>query len=822
MIVATQARLTLQHRDELIEGSGISPKIAELNFWSVNDPAEVDRILNRNADRRWKHWQHGPGWAVSGVDPTTGEHTWLGCQFKPDTAVQRYENGKPKFKADGSPSLQKYYSANEYPAEPLFLDTGDRNYWPSVLADVSRSIVVSEGSKKAGAGLTIGFPTISVPGVGCGQKLGQLKPRLKQFCKVGRTVVLAFDSDQLIKHQIRRELDRLGRLIAVEGAVVRVAVIPGTVKGLDDHLVEYGPDKTRELLESAIPFEQWRSQHLKDQEFPKKAQAQDQEANKLAQSYYAVEAAIGSRLKLNALSQEIELAGEPILIEELRLKLSLDYNLSIPRQDCCDIVAAIAKKNQYHPVKEYLERVADQHPDAGIDLLDQVAGDLLGAGDPLSKVYLRKWFISAVARVLSPGCKCDTALILQGGQGLGKSSFFRALMPDPGWFSDSMGDIGNKDEVLKSHLAWINEWPELETVFNRRECSQVKAFLSSSFDLVRRPYDRSTQRLKRSNVIVGTTNDDAFLRDPTGSRRFWIVSVNKRIDLAKVEQLRDRLWAAAVHAYRRGEQWWLTPEEQALSTEQNQEFTSTHPWLANISAYVEGLPWVTTNQVLDSIKPDVGQQSKADLMVIADCLRQLEWQQAGRTRIAGKVCRKWLPPNHWEVTDPTPDPTLPTLPTSDLEVGSPSNNVESSLSDQRSNLTNLDQQKIIFSPALDEPEAEEPAQPVQENDKTEGYRKLVGSVGQVGSGQPQQGFEPYQPRTNPPQQRLDHTPAEVGSPPNSAKPPVIVEILGEDSRGRFNPATRRLEVPFRVKLSNGTTAIAFNPEVGLGLAEEVF
>jgi len=270
MVEGRPQTIAPDHWREFIEGSGITPKIAELNFKSVEDPAEVDRLLNRNNDRRWKHWQHGPGWAVSGVDPETGEPSWLGAQFKPDEPVQRYENGQPKFKADGSPDLQKYFSASDYASEPLFLDTGDRNYWPSVLADVSRAVVVTEGSKKAGAGLSIGFSTISVPGVSCGQKLGELKPRLAQFCKVGRTVILAFDSDQMSKPQVRRELDRLGRLIAAEGAVVKVAMLPEDIKGLDDYLVKHGQDKTCELLQAAISLEQWRKEYLKGSESSKK------------------------------------------------------------------------------------------------------------------------------------------------------------------------------------------------------------------------------------------------------------------------------------------------------------------------------------------------------------------------------------------------------------------------------------------------------------------------------------------------------------------------------------------------------------------------
>ncbi len=197
----------------------------------------------------------------------------------------------------------------------------------------------------------------------------------------------------------------------------------------------------------------------------------------------------------------------------------------------------------------------------------------------------------------------------------------------------------------------------METVFSKRECGQVKAFLTSKVDLLRPPYGRSTQRFARRSVIVGTTNQDDFLNDATGSRRFWVVRVNRPIDLEKVKEIRDRLWAAAVDAYLAGEQWWLTLEEQAVSNERNQEFSFTHPWLATISDYVGSRPGVTSNEVLDQIKPEVGQQTKADSMAVADCLKHLGWKQAGRSKVGHKLSRKWINPNYYQPTPPQDDPT---------------------------------------------------------------------------------------------------------------------------------------------------------------------
>lgn len=247
-----------KHWDEWVIGSAVSPQITKLNVRSLDDPRQIDELLNRNNKRRWKHWEHGPGWRVAGVCEESGESLYLGCQFKPDTPVQRLEDDQPKYKSDGSPDYQKYFSASDYPSEPLFLDNGDRDYWLDVLTDVSKPILITEGPKKAGAGLTINIPTISIAGVANGQKSGRLKERLKKFCSPGRTVYLCFDSDWRNNPSVSKALDTLGRLIRAEGAVVRVILLPRETKAMDDFIVKYGEDKFKQLIEDAATFEEWR------------------------------------------------------------------------------------------------------------------------------------------------------------------------------------------------------------------------------------------------------------------------------------------------------------------------------------------------------------------------------------------------------------------------------------------------------------------------------------------------------------------------------------------------------------------------------------
>jgi predicted P-loop ATPase len=186
--------------------------------------------------------------------------------------------------------------------------------------------------------------------------------------------------------------------------------------------------------------------------------------------------------------------------------------------------------------------------------LEQVATEILrvrAESDEeltLFVLLVRRWFISLVARALSPGCKVDTALILEGAQGAGKSSFFRVIAGE--WFSDTEMAL-DKDAMLQLRGAWVYEWSELENVTSRQSVSRVKAFLTSTEDKYRPPFGRTPITVKRSGVSVGSTNNQDFLHDPSGSRRFWVIPISG-IDLPRLKAQREQLLAEAVAARQDG------------------------------------------------------------------------------------------------------------------------------------------------------------------------------------------------------------------------------------------------------------------------------
>ena len=233
------------HRQEWLD-SCVSPELIALNVWTIDDPAEADELLNKNTDRRWKHSTIVPGWAVAGISLNSGDRTYQGAQFKPDTPVQIGD------------STFKYLSAAGEDSAPLFLDTPNPQYWQGILNNPLRQIILTEGAKKAGASMTVGEATISIPGVYAGQKKGRLKPQLKPFATLGRRWILGFDSDWRTNRNVYYALDRMARLLASTGGVVLFLDLPSETKGIDDFIAANGQDAYQELVDAALTYEEWK------------------------------------------------------------------------------------------------------------------------------------------------------------------------------------------------------------------------------------------------------------------------------------------------------------------------------------------------------------------------------------------------------------------------------------------------------------------------------------------------------------------------------------------------------------------------------------
>lgn len=245
----------------------------------------------------------------------------------------------------------------------------------------------------------------------------------------------------------------------------------------------------------------------------------------------------------------------------LKVFLSRKYGIYAPTKTK-DAILAVAAERVYHPILEYLESLPawDEVP-----RIETLLIDYFGAEDSAyTRAVIRKTMAAAVARIYHPGTKFDSVLILNGPQGVGKSTFFARLAGD--WFSDSLTltDMKDKSGAEKLQGYWILELSELNGM-KKADVETVKSFISRADDKYRASYGVNVESHPRQSIIVGSTNaESGFLRDITGNRRFWPVRITGEsskhpwdIDSETVQQI----WAEALVLYKAGESLYLRGEE---------------------------------------------------------------------------------------------------------------------------------------------------------------------------------------------------------------------------------------------------------------------
>ncbi|WP_414544417.1 VapE domain-containing protein [Nostoc sp. CCY0012] len=367
--------------------------------------------------------------------------------------------------------------------------------------------------------------------------------------------------------------------------------------------------------------------------------------SKYKQKLNAIRAVWGDRLRWNTLKKQVELDGKRLPLDRIDLKVAIDVDIDISKEQAKGIVLQLAQAHSYSPVVEYLESVAQLYPNVDVSLLDTLAERYFGTNDPLHAALMKRTLIAAAARAFEPGCKHDEITILQGKQKSLKSTFWEVLAGED-FFTDDLNGT-EKDEILKISQYWILEYAEFENAYKKKDVSQLKAFLSRKKDSMRRPYGTDIEDFPRPSILVGTTNLDEFLYDPTGERRFWVIKVLfKKIPIHQLQQERDLIWAAAVTAYRHGEQWRLTDTEEEWLDAANKQYQSTDPWEAAIMGWADLHKEVSVGEILtDVLKIELAKQSKAEQNRVAAILRSHGWTSGVRKRVNGRLIRPWIRPN---------------------------------------------------------------------------------------------------------------------------------------------------------------------------------
>ena len=300
-----------------------------------------------------------------------------------------------------------------------------------------------------------------------------------------------------------------------------------------------------------------------------------------------------------------------------------------------------ARRNPFHPVREYLKRVETDPTISAFDL-DKVAPDFFRAASALHKMMVRKWLIGAVARAMDPGCQMDYCLVAQSDvQGIGKSSGFQELA-SPEWFTSTIPDQ-DKDWTLNVHCCWIFELAELESLTGAKAAGKIKNMLTTTTDLVRVPYGKVPERMKRPSVFCATVNKRVFLRDDTGNRRFWVVPIEgtEKLDRAGLAAARDGIWKAAVLAYRSGELPMLPDGLADASEQQNDDFREQDVWMPAISKYLnrrqqeQHIP-VQACELLDHIGMASDRQIPRDAKRVRELAESLGWRHQQRRTTGGE------------------------------------------------------------------------------------------------------------------------------------------------------------------------------------------
>lgn len=328
-------------------------------------------------------------------------------------------------------------------------------------------------------------------------------------------------------------------------------------------------------------------------------------------------------------------AGDPIRERDeiLVQKWCGDREMNIQSSNAMRCLVTAAEANRFHPVRDWLdEQVWD-----GKSRVDSWLIDYMKAEDSLyTRTVGKCWLISAIARIMQPGCQVDHTMILEGAQGVGKSQGVKALFTEQ-WYMPNLPSLDNKDSMQSLLGHWVVEIAEL-VAFKGREFNRIKDFLTRGTDKFRVPYGRSFADFPRQCVFVGTTNDFTYLNDPTGARRFWPVHV-RRVNVKKLREDRNQLWAEAYRLYKDGNPWYSTDDQFHLEAEhvRLQRDQSRDAWEELIESWSYDKSEVTLPELMRGAlaMPNPEHWSKQVTHRVGYLMRKLGWETQ-RKRV-GKV-----------------------------------------------------------------------------------------------------------------------------------------------------------------------------------------
>ncbi len=354
-------------------------------------------------------------------------------------------------------------------------------------------------------------------------------------------------------------------------------------------------------------------------------------------------------------------AGVSDSVLSVRVANYLDekWGLTLRADAVMQQVELVAWENRYDPLRDYLRSLKWNGESCLKNWLVRYANVVALPGEEaLIDAIGMKWAIGGVARALNPGCKNDTVLVLEGEQGQRKTSLFETLGGE--WYADMALAIGDKDSKMQVARSWVIEIPDLASLKKTGELNSIKAFFSTRIDSFRPPYGRGIITSPRRNIFAATTNDEQYLADSTGNRRFVCVRSQGTVDLQAMIRDRDQFWAEAVVLYDRHVNectdklncgcWWFQGEEaKAIEGLAEQRMGDVPCELAICEWWNDMEPEkrpkkVTTNQVAkEALNFTQDRIAKWVLMDIGNALRKLKFKRT-RSEINGAFVSVYVPP----------------------------------------------------------------------------------------------------------------------------------------------------------------------------------
>ena len=355
---------------------------------------------------------------------------------------------------------------------------------------------------------------------------------------------------------------------------------------------------------------------------------------------------IGAVVRYNVISKDVEILvpGQNFL-QDNKANVALAWlrswasRVRMPTDSVKEYVAYIADQNLYNPVATWIHSRPWDGKDRLNDLYATIKCRDEEAQGLLKEVLIKRWLISAVAAAFEPnGVSAHGVLSLQGDQGLGKTFWFKRLVPQELRLTkDGVLLIpSNKDSVKQTVSNWLVELGEVDSTFRKSDIAQLKAFLTSDKDVLRRPFAHNESEYPRRTVFFASVNLEQFLNDSTGNRRFWTIACESIDNTREIDM--QQVWAQVYDLYDSGEPWVLERDELALLNEHNESFESVDPvdelistkldWNAPPSSWVRKT--ATDLLIMLGLKAEPREQKRAAANLKK---RGMEWKKSNGSKL---------------------------------------------------------------------------------------------------------------------------------------------------------------------------------------------